>query len=68
MTRAVEEKPVQLCLCAKPVERTILPGEILEAPWPLMNDLLGGENKLTIGVQWNPVNTVTNGPKKICPF
>ena len=29
------------------------------------NDLLGGENKLTIGVQWNPVNTVTNGPQKI---
>ena len=29
------------------------------------DDLLGGENKLTIGVQWNPVNTVTNGPKKI---
>ena len=28
------------------------------------DDLLGGENKLTIGVQWNPVNTVTNGPKK----
>ena len=28
-------------------------------------DLLGGENKLTIGVQWNPVNKVTNGPKKI---
>ena len=29
------------------------------------DDLLGGENKLTIGVQWNPVDTVTNGPKKI---
>ena len=29
------------------------------------DDLLGGENKLTIGVQWNPVNKVTNGPKKI---
>ena len=29
------------------------------------DDLLGGENKLTTEVQWNPVNTVTNGPKKI---
>ena len=28
------------------------------------DDLLGGENKLTMGVQWNPINTVTNGPKK----
>ena len=28
------------------------------------DDLLGGENKLTMGVQWNPVNTVTNGQKK----
>ena len=29
------------------------------------DDLLGGENKLTTEVQWNPVNTVTNGPKKL---
>ena len=29
------------------------------------DDLLGEENKLTTEVQWNPVNTVTNGPKKL---
>ena len=40
------------------------PGENLGRTLAPDDDLLGGENKLTMGVQWNPVNTVTNGPKK----
>ena len=40
------------------------PGRNLGRTLAADDDLLGGENKLTMGVQWNPVNTVTNGPKK----